>query len=177
MDELTSLASPHPDKVLRAVAKRNFATLATVSPAGRPHVAGVLYAFADGRVYVSVERASRKCRNVAAHPAVHLSIPVRRAPVGPPATVQFAATAEVLDNDDPHVRALAAAGRLRAITSHGELDLGGGCILRITPERRWHTYGLGLPLLTLIREPLRAGGSVEVPPAAALPRRAVAAAR
>ena len=156
-----TVAAPTLDGIRAAIAKRSFATLASTSPAGRPHAAGVLYAEVDGRLYVSTMRASRKARNIAANPHVFLSIPVRRVPFGaPPSTIQFAATAEVLAVDDPDVRSLARAGRLGAITSHGELDLPDGCILRITPGPTFHTYGLGMSLRALAKNPLDAAARV-----------------
>jgi hypothetical protein len=154
----------------RAIERRAFATLATASPAGAPHVAGVLYEAVAARpgdagagvvLYVSTPIGSRKARNVAADPRVAVCIPVRRLPVGPPSSIQFQGRAEVLALDDPDVTRLAAAGELKAITSHGELELDGGCFLRITPSRRVHTYGLGLSLRALLRDPLAAGGLVD----------------
>ncbi len=158
-----SLAHPRWDDVVRAIAKRSFCLLATTSPAGRSHVAGVLYDEVDGGLYVSVDRPSRKARNIEANPHVALTVPIRRIPVGPPSTAMFQTTATVLANDDPEVRRLAADGRLGDITGHGELNLASGCIVRIDPPAVIHTYGLGLSLWRLIREPLRGGGRVERP--------------
>ncbi|HEX6416913.1 MAG TPA: pyridoxamine 5'-phosphate oxidase family protein [Acidimicrobiales bacterium] len=153
---------PDPAKVARAIAKRSFCTLATTSPSGRPHAAGILYAVADGALYVSTLRTSRKARNIAENPRVGVVIPVRRLPVGPPSSVQFQAVAEILGVDDPGVRRLAGAGRLKAITGHGELELPDGCVVRITPPRRVLTYGLGMSLRRLVRDPLDAAGAVEL---------------
>jgi hypothetical protein len=170
MSSTTHTAQPgaHPApsvaEIRSAIAKRSFATLATTSPAQRPHAAGVLYADVDGVLYVSTLRSSRKARNVAANPHVFVSIPVRRIPVGaPPSTIQFAATAEVLPVDDPDVVTLARSGRLDAITGHGELDLPDGCILRITPGATVHTYGLGMSLRALAKNPLDAAARVTLP--------------
>ncbi|WP_214404133.1 pyridoxamine 5'-phosphate oxidase family protein [Pseudonocardia lacus] len=147
----------------RAIAKRSFCTLATASDASRPHIAGVLYSAAGRTLYVSTFRDSRKARNVAVNPRVAVTVPVRRLPVGPPAAVQFQGTARILDNDDPEIRELAAAGRLKAISGHGELELDGGCVLRIEPGRRMVTFGLGMPLLRFLRDPLNAAGAVDLP--------------
>jgi predicted pyridoxine 5'-phosphate oxidase superfamily flavin-nucleotide-binding protein len=147
----------------RAIAKRSFGVLATTSDASRPHVAGVLYSAVGHTLYVSTLRDSRKARNIAANPRVAVTVPVRRLPVGPPSGVQFQGTARILDNDDPEVRDLAAAGRLKAISGHGELELDGGCVLRITPGRRLVTFGLGMPLLSFLRDPLNAAGAVDLP--------------
>jgi hypothetical protein len=154
--------TPDPEQVLRALAKRSFATVATVSERGRPHVAGVLYALADGALWVSTDAGSRKARNVAANGHVAVDVPVRRLPLGPPANVHFQSTALVLDAGDAAVQARLDAGDLRSITGHGELDLPGGCFLRIALPSRVHTYGLGMSLLQLARDPLGAGGSVEL---------------
>lgn len=156
-----SRATPQLADVERTIAKRAFCTLATVSPAGYPHAAGVIYVAVDEHLWISVERTSRKARNIAANPRVHVNVPVRRVPIGPPSSVHFAATAEIFPSDDPTVRQLADDGRIDAITGHGELDLPGGCFARITPANVLHTYGLGLPLRTLIRDPLHAAGRVQ----------------
>jgi hypothetical protein len=150
--------SPVLADVLRAIGKRSFCTLATSSPTNQPHVAGVMYAMANDRLYITTSRASRKARNIAAIPNVFVCIPIRRAPVGPPSTVQFAATAELLTARDPDIVALVQAGRLKAITGHGELDMADICFVRVSPSRRLLTYGLGLPLRQLIKDPLNAAG-------------------
>lgn len=155
-------ARPNPAKVLRAIRKRSFATLSTTSQADRPHAAGVLYEAVGTTLYVNTLRTSRKARNVASNPHVAVCIPIRRLPVGPPSTVQFQGTAEVLDLDDPDVISLVEAGQLKSITGHGELDEPDGCFLRITPNRKLITYGLGMSLPSLIRDPLNAGGSIEL---------------
>ena len=152
------------DIVRRELAKHSFAVLSTTSPAGRPHAAGVLYAAVGttpGGVerWVSTLRASRKARNVAANPHVAVCVPVRRIPVGPPSAIQFQGRAEVVAVDDERVR----PAELGAITSHGELDLPDACLLRIEPAGRVHTYGLGMSLLHLVRNPLGAAGSVDLP--------------
>ncbi len=158
----TALRRPDPEQVRRAIDKRSFATLATTSPAGRPHVAGVLYEAAGDALYISTMRSSRKARNIDANPNVALVVPIRRLPVGPPSTVQFQSTATLLDSDGPEIAELVATGELKGITGHGELELPGGCFVRIPLPNRLVTYGLGLPLRTLISDPLSAGGVVEL---------------
>lgn len=158
-----SLAHPTWDDVMRRIALRTYCVLGTSSPAHRPHTAGVLYAEADGALYISIERDSRKGRNIAANPHVSVNVPIRRLPVGPPATAMYASTAEILAIDDPHILELAGSGRIKGVTSHGELEHPAGCFVRIAPPTVVHTYGLGLSVLTFIRNPLRAAGRVERP--------------
>lgn len=163
-DTTTAPSTPHalrdvsPALIRKALAKRHYAVLATVSPAGRPHAAGVLYDVAGRSLYVSTDLAGRKGRNLAAGSHVGVTIPVRRAPVGPPSAVQFQGTAELLALDDPHLLDLVAQGELKTVTGHGELEREGACFVRITPGATLHTYGLGMSLWRLIREPLDAAG-------------------
>jgi hypothetical protein len=148
--------------ILKLLARRSFCTLASTSPDGRAHVAGVLYALDGTTLYVSTLRSSKKARNIAANPEVSICVPIRRLPVGPPSSLQFAARGELLATDDPEIDRLAAEGHLKAITGHGELDLPDGCIIRITPARRITTYGLGMPLRRLLKDPLHAAGAVSL---------------
>jgi general stress protein 26 len=145
------------NRTLRAIQRRSFAVLSTVSSVGFPHAAGVSYSAVGSTLYVNTHRPSRKARNVAANEHVAVVIPVRRIPIGPPFTVQFQATARVLGMDDPAITALLAAGELKGVTSHGELDEPDGCFLQITPNGRIHTFGIGVSVLAVAKDPLHAG--------------------
>lgn len=148
--------------ITRTIARRSFCTLATTSPAGRPHVAGVLYVADGTTLYVNTSRGSRKARNVAANQRGFVCIPVRRLPVGPPSTIQLEATVDVVGSDDPSIVALLERGTLKPITSHGELENPDGCFLRITPTGTLHTYGLGMSIRRLMRDPINAAGRVSL---------------
>lgn len=153
----TSSDSEQALRVRKAVASRGFATLSTVSEAGFPHAAGVVYVPIGDDLYVHTMRSSRKARNVAADGRVGVVIPIRKLPVGPPFTVQFQARAEVVAMDDPEIVAHIEAGRLKKITSHGELDEADGCFLRIRPTGTVHSYGIGVSALAVAKDPLHAG--------------------
>lgn len=146
------------EAVLEAIGKRSFATLASTSPEGRPHAAGVLYALSGDHLYVSTMGSSRKARNIVQDPRVAVTVPVRRAPIGPPSTIIFQTTARVLELDDPELRAATVTGDLKAVTGHGELELPGGVFIQVALPRRVVTYGLGMSLLSLMREPMNAAG-------------------
>jgi hypothetical protein len=148
--------------VRKAVAGRSFATLATASRDGRPHVAGVLYQLADGHLWVSTFRSSRKARNIEANPRVALVVPVRRLPVGLPSSVQMQGLAEIVPLDDPGLLRLADAGALDKVTGHGELELPDGCFFRIALPRRVPVHGLGMSLRRLLADPVGAGRIAEV---------------
>ena len=154
----------HPDAptIRRAIERRSVATLATVSSTGRPHAATVLYQCVDDALFVSTHRHTRKASNIAHNGHAAMTIAVRRIPIGPPASIQFQTTAAVLDNDDPDIVRLAAAGKLDRITAHGEMTLDGGCFLRLALPARAVTYALGMSLLDVIRHPLDAAGEVSL---------------
>lgn len=146
--------------VQAAIADNSFCALATSSAANRPHVVGVLYAAVDGILYVSTSDASTKARNIAQNPRVAVCIPVSQQHGLPPLCVQFQGTAEVCALQDPRMVALLQTGKLAAITGHGALDEPGSCLLRIAPGRRVATYGVGVPVDELMRDPLHADRSV-----------------
>ena len=144
-------------RVRRAIDKKSYAVISTVSEAGFPHAAGVVYDSVDSVLYLHTMRTSRKARNVMANPRVGVVIPVRRLPVGPPFALQFQATAEVLDMDDPEIVALVRAGQLKKTSGHGALDEPDGCFIRITPKTTIHSYGIGVSTVGVIRDPLHVG--------------------
>jgi hypothetical protein len=164
-------ADRHRRIVLRTIARRSFAMLATSSAANRPHVAGVLYATTSEGLVVSTFGEAVKVRNVRQNGRVGVSIPVRKAPIGPPFVVQFQTAAEVLPLEDPLIQRLLAAGELKAITGHGELDIPGGVFIRLRMPRRVVTFGVGVPLLSVMRHPLEANRTVEFEAVDAVPVR------
>jgi len=148
--------------VERAIQRHSFCALATASADHPPHVTGVLYAAVDRTIYVSTLQSSIKARNIGASGRAAVCIPVRRIPFAPPFCVQFQGRAEILAVDDATVVGVIQTGRLKKITSHGELQHPEACLARITPGRRVATYGLGVPLRELLRDPLSASRSIEL---------------
>jgi hypothetical protein len=153
---------PEPSMIRRAIERRSVAHLATVSTANRPHAATVLYQCVDDALFVSTYRNSRKARNIAEHGVAAVTIPVRRLPIGPPASIQFQSAATILANNDPEIVHLAEAGRLDKLTAHGELDLADACFLRLPLPARLVTYALGMSLWRAVRNPLDAAGEVDL---------------
>lgn len=145
------------DKVRATVRKRTFCTIATVSDAGHAHSAGVVYTFADDALWVHTLRTSRKGKNLAGTGRIGVCIPFRRLPVGPPYTIHFQASAELVAMDDPAALELIAAGKLKGISGHGELDMPDGCFVRLRPTGSVHSFGPGAKIIDLIRDPLGSG--------------------
>lgn len=147
----------HTRRVARIISRTTFCTLATVSPAGHPHSAGVVYVWADGALWVHMMRSSRKGRNVEHHQRVAVTVPYRRLPLGPPFTLHFQATAAFVAMDDPIVQPLLDSGVLKLIAGHGALDEADGVFVRVTPTGTIHSYGPGANMLDLVRDPLHTG--------------------
>ncbi|MGI9611713.1 MAG: pyridoxamine 5'-phosphate oxidase family protein [Acidimicrobiales bacterium] len=167
----TADTTTNPDRQTRIVAKalrsKNFATLATVSPRGRSHGAGVVYDFVDGALWVHTMGDGRKAKNIAANEHVGVCVPYRRLPFGPPYTVHFQGVAEIVALDDPIAVDHYERGDLKGITGHGAMELEGACFVRIVPTGTIHSFGPGVPVLDLARDPLGSGARA-VPAAAVL---------
>jgi hypothetical protein len=144
-------------KILATIRKKSFCILATTSPAARSHSAGVIYEYVQGQLWIHSLRNSRKARSIAKNSHVGVTIPFRRLPAGPPFTIHFQATAEIVDMDSPRVLSLLESGRLSAIAGHGALQMTEGCFLVLEPVGSVHSYGLGARVIDLIRDPLNNG--------------------
>lgn len=138
-------------EVEKAITRHHFCTLATSTPDGRPHAVAIQYCFVEGRLYVVTGGPSKKVRNIRSNPHVAVTIPVRKYPVGPPFSVQFQGTAEILWRDDPEIMRLIDSGKLKAITGMGVLKEPGLAFVKVKPARRINSYGLGIPLRQLLR--------------------------
>lgn len=158
----TPEAAKHRRRILKTLAKKHFCTIATTSPAGRPHSAGVVYEWADDAVWIHAMRSSRKARSVDSSGFAAITVPFRRLPAGPPFTIHFQATAEIVEMDDPKVLELLGAGGLKKISGHGALSEPDGCFLRIRPAGTIHSYGPGASIVGLVRDPLN-NGAGQVP--------------
>lgn len=163
------------DSVERALRRRTFATVSTLTERGHPHATGVVYALSPPgtpfALYITTRTTTRKVRNIRARPEVAVVVPVphRFVPVFPPRCVQFLGMATVLDGDDAAaIQAFDSSWFLRRIlaTEHRIVAQGDGdlCFLRIGPGSTVFTYGMHTSLLANLRRPRGAIGRVAVPP-------------
>ena len=123
----------------------------------------MLYTYVNGRLYLATGDKTKKARNVAANPNVSVCIPIRKYPIGPPFAISFQGTAEILPKEDVEIGLLLAAKKLKTIVGYGVLDEPDLCFIAITPSRRIHTYGLGIPLRELLRNPAHADRTITLP--------------
>jgi hypothetical protein len=165
--------APTFDTVERALRRRSFATLSSLTVDERPHATGVVYAVSVPgdplSLFVTTNVTNKKVANIRAHPNVAVVVPLSRRllPELPPACLQFQGVAEVLDGSDPAaVRAFQSTLFLRTIlrTEHRIVATGGRiCFLRIRPEPVIFTYGLGRSLLWLRRHAGQGAQRVPIP--------------
>jgi hypothetical protein len=157
----------------RALRRRTFGTLSTLTEQGRPHATGVVYAVSPSgeplRLYITTRTTTRKVRNVRAHLDVAFVVPVPRrfAPGFPPRAIQFQGTATVVAaSDEGAIRAFSSSWLLRRIlmTERRIVSQGGElCFVRIRPDPMVFTYGIGVSLVGNVRRPREATGRAMIP--------------
>lgn len=161
------------DRVERALRRRTFGTLSTLTERAAPHATGVVYAVsAPGEplaLYVTTRTTTRKVRNLRVHPEVAFVVPVphRFLPAFPPRAIQFLGTATVLAADDEGAnRAFESSWFLRRIlaTERRIVSEGGDlCFIQIRPQHKLFTYGMGMSVFDNLRRPRGAIGRVTLP--------------
>lgn len=161
------------DSVERALRRRTFGTLSTLTERGAPHATGVVYAVSAAgeplALYVTTRTTTRKVRNLRRRPEVAFVVPVphRFLPVFPPRAIQFLGTATVVADDDAGAnRAFESSWFLRRIlaTERRIVAEGGDlCFIRICPNGTLFTYAMGMSVWSNLRQPRGAIGRVTIP--------------
>lgn len=151
-------------QVWREIERSFFAVLGTVNPKGEPRTAGIAYAARDRRLYVGTDRSSLKAKNVRGNPGVSLTVTIDRRPFYlwwakiPPAVITFRGRAVLRERGevDPEI-----PRKLMSGLEMSEEALAGAVFIEVTPEGHFSTYGVGVPLKTMLR-PEEAWGRVAV---------------
>lgn len=160
------------DAVERAIRRRTFGTLSTLTRHDAPHATGVVYAVSPPaerlRLYITTRTSTVKVANIRAKPEVAFVIPVpHRLPLFPPRAVQFQGVAEVLEAQDPAaLRAFRASWFHRRILAAEQRILADGenlCFVAIRPHATVFTYGVGMSALEILRRPRQAAGRTHLP--------------
>lgn len=151
------------NEVWRAVAKRSFAVLGYVTPAGEPRSSGVMYKTLGKRLYVAVAPDSWKAKHIGANGRVAVTVLVRRGglmslmgPI-PPATISFHADAIVHRPGSPEMAPiLEELGSLLPAERRSTAS-----IVEVVPNGAFVTYGIGVSLMKM-RDPAAARARVPV---------------
>lgn len=152
------------EQVWLAIEKELFAVLGMVTAKQEARTVGVVYVVAERRLYIGTGRDAWKVKHVAANPHVSVTIPIaKRIPLMPwfkipAATITFCGTARVLDAGEAPPELLRAV--FRGLADNEEL-VAGSCLIEVTPEKEFITYGVGVSLMQM-RDTKKARGRVPV---------------
>ena len=160
------------EAILKELRKRSFAVLSTIDDQGMPRAVGIEYGVAPngGAIYVMTRRHLKKARNIAGNPHVALAVPLTRRLLQflPPPSIQFQATAEIVDQTNDEGRRTFETffmGR-RILKMYDEFARRGEtriCFVRIVPGPEISTYMVGHSIWELSRRMEVGIGKVAVP--------------
>jgi hypothetical protein len=154
------------EQVWQAIEKELFAVIGMVSATHQARTVGVVYVVRDHKLYIGTGKETWKARHIAGNPHVSLTIPIaKRIPLLPwikipAATITFSGTARILPAEETPPEILQAV--FRGLANNQEM-MAGSCLIEVTPEKEFITYGVGVPLLQM-RDPEKARGRAPVTP-------------
>lgn len=162
------------DSVVKALRKRDFGVLSTVSGEGVPYAAGINYgvsrAGAPFAIYLMTRRHLKKARNISENPNVSLVVPLTRRLLWflPPPTIHFQGQAEILDwKDEAGTRTFESFFMGRQILKrYAEANRRGErriCFVRITPSDEVFTYMVGIPVRQVSKRMESGAARVKIP--------------
>lgn len=152
------------EQVWQAIEKELFAVVGMVTTHDEARTVGVVYVVRDHKLYFATDKDAWKTRHIADNPHVSVTIPIaKHIPLIPwmkipAATITFCATAKILDAGDTSAEVLQAI--FRGMTADAE-KLAGSCVIELTPEKDFVTYGVGVSLVQM-RNPEKARGRAPV---------------
>ncbi|MCB9007978.1 MAG: pyridoxamine 5'-phosphate oxidase family protein [Ardenticatenaceae bacterium] len=152
------------EQVWQAIEKEIFAVIGMVTAKNEARTVGVVYVVQEQKLYISSKKDAWKARHIAANPAVSITIPIaKRIPLMPwikipAATITFAGKARVLPAAAAPKPLLNAVFRAAAAD---EAIIADACLIEVTPEKEFITYGVGVSLMQM-RDTEKARGRAPV---------------
>ena len=146
------------------IAEQMFAVVGYVTPRGEARTAGVVYRVRDRRLYFNTDTEAWKARHLQENPSISVTVLVPRRVAFlpwiriPPATIAFQGSARILSVGD------APAGVVDALVDKLEPReelLRGTSVAEVTAKGHFVTYGIGVPVRTMLK-PYEAAGRVAV---------------
>ncbi len=136
--------------VERLLRKKNFGVLTTITPEGRPHSVGVVYAVSPPNqpflIYLITRLALKKARNIHNNPNVSFVVPFPHYVFGtvPPSCIQFQGKAGLISiYNQIATEAFQRSIVLRRSMIHS-ISLGGeSTFIRIVPDNKIFSFGIG----------------------------------
>ena len=150
--------------VWEAVEKETFAVIGMVTPKNEARTVGIVYVVRDRKLYFGSFTKMWKVRHISANPHVSLTIAIdKRVPLMPwikipAATITFSGTARVLETGE------VPPDLLQDVFSNKDVDdqfIADSCVIEVTPEKDFITYGVGIPLMQM-RYPNKSRGRAPV---------------
>lgn len=154
------------EQVWEAIEKEIFAVLGMVTAHNEARTAGVVYVVRDRRLYVVTDKDAWKARHIAGNPHVSVTIPIAKRIFFlpwikiPAATITFAGTARIRETGETPPELLQQL--FRGLEADEE-KVAGSCLIEITAQKDFITYGVGMPLMQM-RDTEKARGRVPVAP-------------
>lgn len=151
-------------QVWQAIEKELFAVVGMVTAGHEARTVGILYAVGDHKLYFITGSDTWKARHIAANPHVSVTIPIaKRVPIMPwmkipAATITFAGTARLFPTPEAPPELLHAL--LHGADPNAD-TVADSCMIEVTPEKEFVTYGIGIPLMQM-RYPEKARGRAPV---------------
>ncbi len=152
------------ENVWEAIEQELFTVLGMVTAQGDARTVGVVYIVQEQKLYIGTGRDTWKARHIAANPRVSLTIPIpKRIPIAPwvkipQATISFSGTARIIPGGQASPELLKKVFRHKADDPAFMKD---NCLIEVSPEGEFLTYGIGIPLIQM-REPELARGRAPV---------------
>lgn len=152
------------DQVWKEIEANLFAVLGMVAPTGEARTVGIVYVVDDHKLYIGADKAAWKAKHIARNPHVSVTVPIaKRIPFAPwikipAATITFSGVAHVLEHRQVKADVLM---RLYRGVVKDEQALAASCVIEVTPQEDFITYGVGVSLMQM-RFPDRARGRVAV---------------
>lgn len=150
--------------VWQALEKELFAVLGMVTPEDASRTVGIVYIIEGRKFYIGTGLKTWKARHITVNPAVSLTIPIpKRVPIAPwikipQATISFSGTAQVIPCQEADPALVRKVFRHYADDSEFMKD---NCLIEVTPQGEFVTYGVGIPLMQM-RHPHLARGRAAV---------------
>ena len=158
MAEITSA------QVWNEIEKQLFAVLGMVTAQNEARTVGIVYAVHEQKLYISTMKSAWKAQHITQNPHVSLTIPIaKRIPFLPwikipAATITFSGSANLLEPSELSDELISKLFRGMEITPETSPPY---AIIEVTPEKKFITYGVGVPMMTM-RDTEKARGRVAV---------------
>lgn len=159
------MANPATTEIVwQVLEKELFAILGMVTAEGESRTVGIVYLVQDGNFYIGTGLHTWKARHISSNPAVSMTIPIaKRIPIAPwvripQATITFSGTARIIPSIEAPRDLLQLVFRHKA---EDEAFMKDTCLIEVTPQGEFLTYGIGIPLIKM-REPELSRGRAPV---------------